>query len=257
MGCSAEEPLTACTPQLRPACPRATSITQGRRLPPHPVSPNRPFPTSAPGRASCTQSSGSMNVPGTGAAARCRAPRVRTPAQPRSPPRWGCFGHSLPARSRHPPGPVSSPLLPSPHQLPQLCRTPDGRTGLQPCRAPAPASAPPPSPPASSALPAAPARSPEDRSSRATAEGHGAAGTIANAPSERHKRTLDFSQPGGELCSCPGTAGRAGVQRAGVQRAGVQRLSPLMSSCHPRSESMWGRSPLLPWEKGLAGDSHC
>lgn len=225
------------TGAMSPASPRVTKP---------PVPHQRPGQGFVPAELTvreCAGHRGSRKVQST---------RVRTPAQPRSLPLWGCFGHSLPARSRHLPGPVSSPLLPSPHQLPQLCRTPDGRTGLQPCRAPAPASAPPPSPPASSALPAAQARSPEDRSSRATAEGHGAAGRIANAPSERHGRTLDFSQPGGALRSCPGTAGRAGVQRAGVQRP-----SPLMSSCHPRSESMWGRSPLLPWEKGLAGDSHC
>lgn len=77
-------------------------------------------------------------------------------------------------------------------------------------------------------------------------------GTIANAHSERHTNTLDFSQPGGALCSCPSTAGRADVQRTGMQRR-----SPLMSSCHQRLESMWGHSPSLPWEKGLAGDSHC
>lgn len=120
----------------------------------------------------------------------------------------GWFGHSLPAQSRHLSCPVSSPLLPSQHQLPQLCRTPDGQTGLQPCRDPATARPPLPSPPASSSLAAARPGSHRD-SCRVTTEGRRSTGTIADAHSERHTHTLDFSQPGG--CSAPAQGQLAGL----------------------------------------------
>lgn len=92
--------------------------------------------------------------------------------------------------------PLSSPLSTSSHN----CRTPDGQAGLQPCRDPATARAPPPSPPASSSLAAAHPGSHKD-SCRVTTEGRRSTGTIADAHSERHTHTLDFSQPGG--CSAP------------------------------------------------------
>lgn len=84
---------------------------------------------------------------------------------------------------------------------------------------------------------------------RSHRRGHGPGGTTANAPGERQPPPLGFSRAGGELCPCPGTAGPAEVPSAG--------RSPLMLSCHLRSESMWGRGSWLPWEKGLSGDSHC
>lgn len=143
---------------------------------------------------------GCTNVAGTERAARCTAPRVpasndappapalgcRRPRAALPPHAGGWFGHSLPALSRHLSCPVSSPLLPSRHQL---CRTPsDGQIGLQPCRDPATARAPPPSSPASSSLAAARTHSHKD-SCRVTAEGHRATGTIANAHSKRHTHT--------------------------------------------------------------------
>lgn len=164
----------------------------------------------------------------------------------------GWFGHSLPAQSRHLPCPVSSPLLPSLHQLPQLCTTPsDGQAGLQACRHPGTARAPSPSPPAGRSLAAAHTRSHEDDSG-ATAEGHSSTGTIANARSERHTHAHPALLPARRLCSCPGTAGSADVRRADTHRP-----APLMPSWPPSWGGMRGCSPSLPREKGLAGDSCC
>lgn len=97
-------------------------------------------------------------------------------------PRWGPV-RALPPSSEPPS--VPSCLLPSPHQIPQLCSTPsDGQPVLQPLRAP------PGSPQTSRSLPA-----PHGDSCSVTAVGRGATGTIANARSEGRTAALDFSQP--------------------------------------------------------------
>lgn len=246
-------------PHLQSACPCAMSITQRHTSSSSPSMTKPPIPHQHPvqkftrtelkGARTCwaetaagAQHPGSTLLPMLPPAPEPSCRRLRSARPPLA---GGWFGHSLPARSRHLSCPVSSPLSTNSHNSAELllmARPGSSRAETQPQREP-------PSKP--------PGKQLSGRSTHSLTQGqlqsHRRGTQIRGNNSKctqraAHTHTLDFSQPGGALCSCPRTADVP---------AGMQRLSPLMSSRHPRSESMWGCSPPLPWEKGLAGDSHC